>query len=93
VVLIWFLFGIYGIYMAATDGVGKAFAIDLLEPNQKATGLGVLGSFTGLASLIASVSAGYLWDHFGSSYTFYFAALAASLSAILIFFARDQRRG
>jgi MFS family permease len=92
VVLIWFLFGIYGIYMAATDGVGKAFAIDLLEPNQKATGLGVLGSFTGLASLIASVSAGYLWDHFGSSYTFYFAALAASLSAILIFFARDQRR-
>lgn len=77
--------------MAATDGVGKAFAIDMLGSNQKATGLGVLGTFTGLASLIASITAGFLWDHFGSSSTFYFASLTALLSAVLIFFSKARR--
>lgn len=88
--VIWLLFGVYGIYMAATDGVGKAFAIDMLGSNQKATGLGVLGTFTGLASLIASITAGFLWDHFGSSSTFYFASLAALFSAVLIFFSKTR---
>ncbi len=82
----FFLFGIYGIYMAATDGVGKALAIDLLPPEMKATGLGILGSFTGVASLFASLSAGFIWDHWGVSQCFYFSAAGAMLAAALLAF-------
>ena len=72
--------------MAATDGVGKALAIDLLPPEMKATGLGILGSFTGVASLFASLSAGFIWDHWGVSQCFYFSAAGAMLAAALLAF-------
>lgn len=77
-----FLFGIYGLYMAATDGVGKAFAIDLVEPSQRALGVGMLGTVTGLATLVASASAGLLWDHWGASTAFIFAAIGACVAAL-----------
>lgn len=77
----WFLFGVYGIYMAATDGVGKAFAVDLIQSDKKATGVGMLGTVTGLATLFASVTAGFLWDHFGASTTFIYGAAGALLAA------------
>ena len=74
---LWILFGAYGIYMAATDGVGKALAIDLVPPNQKATGLGVLGAATGVATIFASAVAGQLWDRIGPASTFLFGAIGA----------------
>ncbi len=82
----FFLFGIYGIYMAATDGVGKALAVDLLPKDMKATGLGLLGTFTGFATLIASISAGFIWDHFGAAFSFYYAATGALIAAALMIF-------
>ncbi len=90
--IFWLLFGIYGISMAATDGVGKALPIDHLSYYAKATGLGVLGTFTGIASLFASIAAGFIWDHFGSSYTFYFAAAGAGLSAASLLFLKDPQK-
>jgi len=80
----WLLFGVYGLYMAATDGVGKALAVDLLGPRQKATGLGALGTVTGLATIVASTSAGYMWDHYGSSSAFILGACGAFLAAIFL---------
>jgi MFS family permease len=78
------LFGVYGIYMGATDGIGKAGAIDLVDPELKATGIGILGTVSGLATLIASSAAGFLWDHAGSNWPFYIGALG-SLLAIFVF--------
>ncbi len=80
------LFGIYGIYMAATDGVGKALAVDLLPKDMKATGLGLLGSFTGIASFAASIIAGGIWDYFGAANSFYYSAAGAILAAIMMIF-------
>lgn len=83
----WILFGVYGFYMAATEGVGKAFAIDLLGEDKKATAVGYLGTVTGISTLIASTMAGYLWDHFGSATTFTYGAAGAVLTfiALLVF--------
>ena len=78
------LFGIYGIYMAATDGVGKAMAVDLLPTEAKATGLGLLGTFTGIASLVASVAAGFIWDQFGAAQSFYYSAAGAIIAAAMM---------
>ena len=80
----WILFGVYGIYMGATDGVGKALAVDLIDPQLKATGLGVLGAFTGFATIAASALAGVLWDHAGAQATFIYGAMGALIAIILL---------
>lgn len=82
----WALFIIYGLYMGATDGVGKALAVDLATPQLKATCIGMLGTVTGLCTIIASFSAGLIWDHYGSASTFIFGALGALIAALFIKF-------
>lgn len=86
----WILFGVYGFYMAATDGVGKAFAVDLVEPTARATGLGLLGMITSLTTILASTIAGFLWDHLGSQFTFLYGGAGALLAAVvLLLFVRE----
>lgn len=86
----WALFAVYGIYMAATDGVGKALAVDLVDPVRKATGLGVLGTVTGISTVIASSVAGLLWDHYGPFYTFIFGASGA-IAAVFVLHRVQER--
>ena len=81
----WILFAFYGLYIGATDGVGKAFAVDLTSPEHKGYSLGVLGAVTGVSAFCASVGAGYLWDHVGSGAPFLFGAVGSVTSAILFF--------
>lgn len=87
----WALFGIYGLYMGATDGVGKALTIDLVPKELKATALGLLGTVTGVCTLVASITAGLIWDHAGSMWTFLFGAFGAALAAILILTAPHRK--
>lgn len=80
----WSLFLLYGIYMGATDGVGKALAVDFCPKNLKATALGILGTTTGFATIIASTAAGLIWDHFGAPYTFFYGTAGAIIAFILL---------
>ncbi|MBC7396913.1 MAG: MFS transporter, partial [Bdellovibrionales bacterium] len=88
----WVLFGFYGLFMAATDGSGKAMIVDHVPKEFKATGLGLFATTTGLAALFASTCAGFLWDSYGSSFTFYFGAAGAVLSAVCLLFLKEQKR-
>lgn len=88
----WILFGIYGLYMAATDGVGKALAIDLLDKNKKATAVGYLGTVTGVSTLVASTVAGLLWDRYGSMATFTYGFLGAILTFVILLFLKTKRK-
>ena len=88
---IWALFIVYGLYMAATDGVGKALAVDLSHKDQKAFTLGTLGTITGIATVIASTTAGFLWDYFGSASTFYFGALGGLMAVGGLIFLKQDR--
>lgn len=80
------LFAIYGIYAAATDGVGKAYAVDLISKHAKGFGLGLLGTVTGILSLVASVMAGLFWDQLGPQWPFYYGALGAFIAAVMLLF-------
>lgn len=81
---LWVLFAIYGLYTAATDGVGKAFAVDLVPKELRASAVGVLGTVTGIATLLASSIAGGLWTGVAPWATFVYGALGALLGAALL---------
>ena len=78
---IWTLFGLYGIYYAATDGVAKAFIADLVPDERRGTAYGIYNATIGLMALPASVVAGLLWQGafgwtgFGPAAPFIFGAV------------------
>jgi MFS family permease len=78
------LFALYGLYSAATDGIQKAFISDMIDKNKKGTGLGIYNALLGITLLPASLIAGSLYDKVNSSVPFYFGAVTASTSAILM---------
>jgi MFS family permease len=75
------LFAAYGLYIAATDGVGKAFAVDLVPCDLRATSIGMLSTLTGITALVASAAAGVLWQSVGSWAPFALGAVGALVSA------------
>ena len=82
--IIWPLFAIYGLYIAFTDGVSKAFLTDLAPKEQRATIIGTYGTATGVAALFASVAAGLLWDHVNAAAPFALGAAAALAAAVMM---------
>jgi MFS family permease len=86
---IWALFGLYGIYYAATEGVAKALVADLVPDAQRGTAYGLFNAAIGITALPASLLAGLLWQGawtwagFGPSAPFFFGASLALLAGIL----------
>jgi len=60
-VLAWVLIGVYGLFTACTDGVGKAWVSGLVGPDRQSTAQGVFQGGSGLAILVAGLWAGLLW--------------------------------
>lgn len=81
---LWVLFVVYGLYIASTDGVGKAFAVDLVSHEIRATAVGIFGTITGVAALAASGVAGLLWSAVGPWAAFTYGAIGALAGAALI---------
>jgi len=81
---IWVWFVIYGIYYGLTDGMLRAFAIDLAPSHMRGTAVGAYFTFTGVALLPASLIAGYLWSRYGAPAPFYYGSAVALLSALLL---------
>lgn len=90
-VLVIPLFAIYGLFAAATDGVGKSLAVDYLPSARRAFGLGVLGAVTGLTALASSVLGGWLWDTRGPMWTFGVGAILSLAAALAIGLMRERR--
>lgn len=57
----WVLIGVYGLFTACTDGVGKAWVSSLVGSGHQATAQGVFQGGSGLAILIAGIWAGLAW--------------------------------
>ena len=60
-VLAWILIGVYGVFTACTDGVGKAWVSSLVGADRQASAQGVFQGGSGLAILFAGIWAGLLW--------------------------------
>jgi MFS family permease len=83
---VWIVFGFYGLYYATTEGVAKAFVADMVPISRRGTAYGIYNMTVGLVSLPASIIAGFLWDKIDPAAPFYFGAIIAGISAILLFF-------
>jgi MFS family permease len=57
----WVLIGVYGLFTACTDGVGKAWISSLVGSDLQASAQGVFQGASGFAVLAAGLWAGFLW--------------------------------
>jgi MFS family permease len=77
--VIFLLFGIYGLFSAATDGVSKAWITNIAHNKNTATAVGFYTSCQSICTLGASTIAGLVWENFGSFYTFLSTSIIASV--------------
>ncbi len=83
---IWILFGVYGLYMALTEGVSKALIVDCVPAHKKGTAIGILYMALGLSALSSNIIAGYLWDSVGKSAPFWVGSLSAVVAILTVLF-------
>ena len=81
-----FLFFIYGIYAAATEGISKAWISNVSDKKDTATAIGTYSAFQSICTMIASSLAGIIWYQFGASATFLVSAIAAIFIVIYFVF-------
>ncbi|HEY3413568.1 MAG TPA: MFS transporter [Armatimonadota bacterium] len=81
---IWGLWAVYGLYIAATDGVQKALVARVVGPERRASAYGVLGMFTGVAVLPASLMTGWLYTRQGPAVAFGLSSALAVLAAVVL---------
>ncbi len=82
---VWPLFAVYGLYIAMTDAVGRAFVVDFAPADARGTAIGVYTGAVGAMVLVSSILAGELWDHVDPSAPFLLGAATAAASAVLVF--------
>jgi len=78
------VFASYGLYAAATEGIGKAWLSRLCNKQEAATAFGFYSSLQSVATLLASSLAGLVWKVFGSKVLL--MGTAAAVTAIAIYF-------
>lgn len=79
-----FLFFLYGVYAAATEGVAKAWISNIADKKDTATAIGTYTGFQSICSLIASSMTGLIWYQWGSTAAFISAAVVTVL--VIIYF-------
>jgi len=75
--------GLWGLYLGLSQGLLSALVADTAPPDLRGTAFGLFNLVSGVALLVASVLAGWLWYEAGPTATFS-AGAAFSASAILI---------
>jgi len=85
-VVIAILFAIYGSYQGIFRAVGKAFAADFVPQELRASSIGLFNAVVGLSGLIASISAGQIYDKVGHATVFATAAIFVFIGSVLLVF-------
>lgn len=83
---IWFLFALYGLFMAVTDGVSRAYVSDLAAQNKRGLAFGTYHAIVGITVLPANFIGGVLWHSINVQAPFVYAAVLSVISALLLMF-------
>jgi len=71
---------LWGIHMGMTEGLLAAMVADTAPADLRGTAYGFFNLMSGLAMLVASGLAGFVWDRFGAANTFYTGAAICFLA-------------
>jgi MFS family permease len=74
--------GLWGLHMGMTQGLLATMVAVTAPADLRGTAFGFFNLASGLAMLIASVLAGFLWDQFGASFTFYAGAVFSGIAVM-----------
>jgi len=74
--------GLWGLHMGMTQGLLAAMVADTVPADLRGTAYGFFNLASGVAMLMASMLAGFLWDQLGAPFTFY-AGAAFCATALL----------
>ena len=84
------IFFLYGLFAAATEGISKAWISNLCDSKDTATAIGTYTGFSSVATLVASLAAGLVWQLTTPAMTFFLAAAGGGLSLIYFLFLRSE---
>jgi len=79
-----FLFLLYGLYAAATEGISKAWISNVTDKSDTATAIGIYTGFQSICTMLASFITGFIWYRFGGNKAFWLTAIISSL--VLLYF-------
>ncbi len=85
------LFVFYGAFQGIFRSVGKALASDFVPDILRASAVGLYSAVVGFLGLIASVVAGFLWDHVGHAAVFYYGSIFAMAGGMGLLFVPAKR--
>jgi MFS family permease len=83
---------LWGAHMALTQGIFARMIADSAPEELRATSFGAFWFVTGIAALLASLGAGWLWDRQGSSATFLTSAAIAAAALAMLSLLQNERR-
>ncbi len=75
---------LWGLHMGFTQGLLITLVADTAPPELRGTGYGVFNLFGGIATLLASVFAGLLWEKFGPQATFLAGAVFTAFALLAL---------
>lgn len=84
IVVLGFLFLLYGGFQGIFRAVGKSYATDFVGQEHRASAVGWYSTVVGLSSLVASVIAGWLWVTVSPSAAFFYGALCACVGIVAL---------
>jgi MFS family permease len=84
--------GLWGLHMGLTQGLLAALVAAAAPADLRGTAFGVFNLASGVALLIASVVAGWLWDAYGPALTFYVGAGFTAVAGAALWWRRGALR-
>jgi MFS family permease len=82
---------LWGAHMALTQGIFSRMVADSAPEELRATSFGAFWFVSGIAALLASLGAGWLWDRDGSSATFFTSAAVAAAALAMLALLEEER--
>jgi MFS family permease len=82
---------LWGGHMALTQGIFARMIADSAPAHLRATSFGAFWFASGIATLLASLAAGLLWDRQGSQATFFAGAAIAAVAMAMLSLLPDKR--
>lgn len=81
---------LWGMHMGITQGLLSAMVAKTAPAELRGTAFGIFNLVSGLAMLVASVTAGFLWDYLGAPVTFLAGAAFCAATLIALAFNRSR---